>query len=224
MKKFKNDSSNVRISLNSSVKKKDYGNIYTINEEDNESYDSLSLQKSLKNSKKVKPSKLDIKKNTIKEIRGMFNNSNNDNYDSNGKEIPDISMDNIIQKNKKNEEIQIGNNDDDIEDKEDNEDFIINDIDNDLSTNINYNIKNNNKNGKLILSIDLDMNLNNINNINKKDNIKEEKKEDEYKENNEIILDNVNEKHQEREERDKKENLLYLNNSQSKEKPTEKKF
>ena len=41
MKKFNNDSSNVRISLNSSVKKKDYGNIYTINEEDNESYDSL---------------------------------------------------------------------------------------------------------------------------------------------------------------------------------------
>lgn len=66
MKKFNNDSSNVRISLNSSVKKKDYGNIYTINEEDNESYDSLSLQKSLKNSKRVTPSKLDIKKILLK--------------------------------------------------------------------------------------------------------------------------------------------------------------
>ena len=197
MKKLKNDSSNVRISLDTSMKKKDYGNIFTINEEDNESYDSLSLSKSIKNnSKKVTPSKLNIKKNTFKEIQDMFSNPNNDNDDNldkfyNHKEIQDINIDNANQKNKKIEEIEIGNNDDDdIEDNEDNEDIIINDIDNDLNTNINYNIKNNNKNEKKILSIDLDKNLNNINNTNNNDNIKEDKKDNIFRESDENIEQN----------------------------------
>ena len=196
MKKLKNDSSNVRISLETSTKKKDYGNIFTINEEDNESYDSLSLSKSIKNSKKVTPSKLNIKKNTFKEIQDMFINSNNDNNDNldkfyNHKEIPDISIDNVNKKNKKIEENEIGNNyDDDIEDNEDNEDnedIIINDKDNDLNTNINYNIKNNNRNKKKILSIDLDMNSNNINNTNNNDYINEEKKDNIHRESDDNI-------------------------------------
>ena len=201
MKKLKNDSSNVRISLDTSMKKKYYGNIFTINEEDNESYDSLSLPKSITNSKKITPSKLDIKNNKFKEIQGMFNSPNNDNnaYLDNfysHKEISDFNRDNEINKNKKIEEIEIGNNDDDIEDNEDNEDFIINEIDNNLNTNVNYNIKNN-KNEKKILSIDLDMNLNNINNIfiNNNDYIKEEKKDNIYKEsdeNFELIKNNYN--------------------------------
>jgi len=204
MKKLKNDSSNssnARISLDTSMKKKDYGNIFTINEEDNESYDSLSLSKSIKNSKKVTPSKLNIKKNTFKEIQDMFINSNNDNNDNldkfyNHKEIPDINIDNV---NKKIDEIDIGNNyDDDIEDNEDNEDnedIIINDKDNDLNTNINYNIKNNIRNKKKILSIDLDMNLNNIHNTNNNDYINEEKKDNIHRESDDNIeQDKLNDK------------------------------
>ena len=222
MKKLENNSSNVRISLDNSMKKKDYGNIYTINEEDNESYDSLSLQKTINNSKRVTPSKLDLKKNSFKDIQNMFINTNNYNLDNfyNHKEIQDISLDNIINKNKKIEEIKIGNKDGDIEDNEDNEDFIINDADNDLNTNINYNIKNN-KNEKKILSIDLDLNVNNKNNIKINDYIKKENNGNiEDNKNNEkmIISDNANKEHEE------KENLLYLNNNQSKEKSNEKIF
>lgn len=230
MKKFNNDSSNVRISLNSSVKKKDYGNIYTINEEDNESYDSLSLQKSLKNSKRVTPSKLDIKKNSFKDIQGIINNSKNNNFDSlyNNKDIPDINLNNIGQKNNKIEEIRIGKNDDD--DHEEDEKVIKNNIINDINININNSIKNlnKNKNEKKILSIDLDMNLINTNNINNTNYTNEDKIELNIQ-NNEgieeddkmIISDNENE---EKEDKEDKDEIVNFTTPKSKEKTIEKMY
>lgn len=226
MKKFKNDSSNVRISLNSSVKKKDYGNIYTINEEDNESYDSLSLQKSLKNSKKVTPSKLDIKKNSFKDIQGILHNSRNSNFDTlyYNRDIPDININNIGKKNNKIEEIRIGKNDDDNEEDEKDAN---NNIINDMNINLNNSIKN--KNEKKILSIELDMNLINTNNINKPNYANEnEDKEDINIQNNEgiedkddkmIISDNENEGKEDKEDNDK---IMNFTTPKSKEKTIDK--
>ena len=61
-----NDSANVLVSLDSEIKNKKYGldTIQTIKEEDNESYDSLSLQKSVRNSGKATPNKMEIKKSS----------------------------------------------------------------------------------------------------------------------------------------------------------------
>ena len=64
-----NNSSNVRLNLDSGTKNKEFGMLYQINEEENESYDSMSLQKSLINSGKVTPNKIDLKANS-------FNNNN----------------------------------------------------------------------------------------------------------------------------------------------------
>ena len=102
IKKFNNtDSSNVRLNLDSGVKKREYGNIYTINEEDNESYDSLSLQKSLLNSAKVTPTKKDSKKNSINNLNEINNNLiSNSNKD-------------FLNKNKIIEEINLGSEEED---------------------------------------------------------------------------------------------------------------
>ena len=225
MKKFTNDSSNVRISLNSSIKKKDYGNIYTINEEDNESYDSYSLQKSLKNSKKVTPSKLDIKKNSFKDIRNIINNSNNNNFDNLfiNKDIPDINLNNIGQKNYQIEEIRIGKNDDD---NLDDEKIVNNNIIKDININLNNSIKNKNKNEKKILSIDLDMNLINTNKIN---NIRysNQDNEDLKVQNNDRIEEDINDdkmiiSDNENEEKEDKDKIINFTTPKSKEKTIDK--
>ena len=235
MKKFNNDSSNVRISLNSSIKKKDYGNIYTINEEDNESYDSLSLQKSLKNSKRVTPSKLDIKKNSFKDIQGIINNSKNNNFDSlYNKDIPDINLNSIGQKNNKIEEIRIGKNDDD--DNEVDEKVIKNNIIKDININVNNSIKNinKNKNEKKILSIDLDMNLINTNNINNNNYSNEDKIElniqnnegieEDIKDDKMIISDMENEEKEEKEDKADKDEIVNFTTPKSKEKTIDKMY
>ena len=217
MLKFNNDSSNVRISLNSSVKKRDYGNIYTINEEDNESYDSLSLQKSLKNSKRVTPSKLDIKKNSFKDIQGIINNSKNNNFNSLyiNKDTPDINLNNIGQKNNKIEEIRIGKNDDDNEEDEKvgNKNII-----SDINTNINNSFKNKNKNEKKILSIELDMNLINTNNINNTNIQNNEGIEEDIKDDKMIISENENEENEDKDE------MVNFTTPKSKEKTIDRKY
>ena len=227
MKRFNNDSSNVRISLNSSIKKKDYGNIYTINEEDNESYDSLSLQKSLKNSKGVTPSKLDIKKNSFKDIQSIINNSKNNNFNKfdnlfNNKDIPDINLNNIGQKNNKIEEIRIGKNDDEMEEDE----KIGNNIINDINININNNFKNKTKNEKKILSIDLDMNLINTNNINNTNYTNEDKKDLNIQNNEGIEKDRKDDKmiisESENEEKEDKDEIVNFTTPRSKEKTRDK--
>ena len=130
IKKLNNtDSANVRLNLDSGVKRKEYGNIYTINEEDNESYDSLSIQKSLLNSAKVTPTKKDSKKNSINNLNEINNNViSNSNKD-------------FLNKNKIIEEINIGSEEEDEK--------IINN--NNIITDINTNKE------KKIISIDLDM-------------------------------------------------------------------
>ena len=134
-----NDSANVRISLDSDNKKKEY-NIYTINEEDNESYDSLSLQKSKKNSAKITPIKIESKKSSFKDMEGS-NNFNNLNNLSN---IFNYNKDNNY-KSKIIEKIDIEKNEEEMP-----------------------KINNNNKEKKII-TIDLDLNKNKIkedNNLN----------------------------------------------------------
>ena len=70
------NSSNVRLDLNSSYKKKPNPTIYTIREEDNESFDSLSLHKSIKNSAKATPNLIDLKKKSINDIQDLNINNN----------------------------------------------------------------------------------------------------------------------------------------------------
>ena len=70
------NSSNVRLDLNSSYKKKPNPSIYTIREEDNESFDSLSLHKSIKNSAKATPNLIDLKKKSINDIQDLNINNN----------------------------------------------------------------------------------------------------------------------------------------------------
>ena len=183
IKNLNSDSSNVRISLESAVKNKDFGNIYTINEEDNESYDSLSLSKSIKNSAKLTPNKLDLKKNSFNNIYESLNKINSINninknksnnlinrFNINNKEFQNININ--INKNKVIEEINI----EDEEDKKNNNIDNDNNINNDKNeknkikdnNNINNDI-NNSINNKKIINIDLDMNNVNNNNDNKND-------------------------------------------------------
>ena len=138
-----NDSANVRVSLDSGVKKKDYNNISIIKEEENESYDSLSLQKSVRNSGKVTPNKMDIKKNSFKDKKDFINNQNSQNNFYNNTNDA-FNNNEFINNNKVIEEINIGNEDDKIDDN--------------VISNINSMNKNNRKNK--IMSIDVDMNNN----------------------------------------------------------------
>ena len=70
------NSANVRLDLNSSYKKKQNPLMDTIREEDNESYDSLSLHKSIKNSAKATPNLIELKKKSFNDIPDMNINNN----------------------------------------------------------------------------------------------------------------------------------------------------
>ena len=125
-----NDSANVRISLDSEVKKKEY-NIYTINEEENESYDSLSIQKSIKKSDKITPNKIEFKKSSFKELEDSFKNLNSINNN-----LSNIFNNNDDYNNKMIEKINLGENEE----------------------NAKKNMNNNKE--KKIMTIDLDLNSN----------------------------------------------------------------
>ena len=177
-----NDSANVLVSLDSEIKNKKYGldTIQTIKEEDNESYDSLSLQKSVRNSGKATPNKMEIKKSSFKDMQNIINNQNNFNN-------------NLSNAFNNDNEIEYNNNlirEKEIENEEEDE-IIGNDI---LFKKIN-NIKSNRQNK--IITIDIDMNndsknniegkinsinLNNENEISGGKNYKEEVKEEEIDE------------------------------------------
>ena len=171
---YQNDSSNVLVSLDSEIKNKKYGLdiMQAIKEEDNESYDSLSLQKSVKNSAKVTPNKIEIKKNPFKDIKNNIiqNNTNN-------------NLSNIFNNEFENNNILIKENDVEKEEEEEEDDEK---IDNDeIIKNIN-NIKNNKE--KKIITIDIDMNNDSKKNDEKKDiiinknEISEEEKNEEEEE------------------------------------------
>ena len=70
------NSANVRLDLNSSYKKNQNPIMDTIREEDNESYDSLSLHKSIKNSAKATPNLIELKKKSFNDIPDMNINNN----------------------------------------------------------------------------------------------------------------------------------------------------
>ena len=70
------NSANVRLDLNSSFKKKQNPLMDTIREEDNESYDSLSLHKSIKNSAKATPNLIELKKKSFNDIPDLNINNN----------------------------------------------------------------------------------------------------------------------------------------------------
>ena len=201
-----NDSANVRVSLDSGVKKKDYNNISIIKEEENESYDSLSLQKSVRNSGKVTPNKMDIKKNSFKDKKDFINNQNSQNNFYNN--INDAFNNNeLLNNNKVIEEINIGNEDDKIDDN--------------VISNINSMNKNNRKNK--IMSIDVDMNnndskkndeLNNNIEINHDMDISEDEK-------NENELEKKGDEYNKEEE---KKDIVNYSTPESKEKTIEKKY
>jgi len=185
IKKINNtDPSKVRISLESDKKKKEYGNIYTINEEENESFDSLSLQKSIRNnSQKVTPNKIDIKKSIFNDIKEIITSQNSINSNN----LSNVFNNNDIFPNKKKliEEINIGEDDDDEK------------INNNIK-NSDLNIDNKDNNENKIMSIDLNMNNNNLNekNIEEK-NIEENMNNKNLNENNieeNNIEDNMNNK------------------------------
>ena len=70
------NSANVRLDLNSCYKKNQNPLMDTIREEDNESYDSLSLHKSIKNSAKATPNLIELKKKSFNDIPDMNINNN----------------------------------------------------------------------------------------------------------------------------------------------------
>ena len=190
---YQNDSSNVLVSLDSEIKNKKYGLdiMQAIKEEDNESYDSLSLQKSVKNSAKVTPNKIEIKKNPFKDIKNNIiqNNTNN-------------NLSNIFNNEFENNNILIKENDVEKEEEEEEDDEK---IDNDeIIKNIN-NIKK--KKEKKIITIDIDMNNDSKKNDEKKDIIinKNEISEEEKNEEEEEKEKEEEEKEKEEEEKEKEE-------------------
>ena len=181
IKKLNNiNSPNVYLNLYNGLIKNEYGNIYTIKEEENESYDSLSLQRSILNSGKVTPSKKDMTKRSVKnsinldELNYNFNNVFNSNKE-------------YLNKNKVIEELNISGGEED-------EKIIDNNIITDIDTN---------KENKIMSDLDMKKNYkkkeeeNNVDknkekDCNKKENNNEENKinifEKENKEDNNDIV------------------------------------
>ena len=214
------NSSNVLVNLDSGVKTKEYENIFTIKEEENESYDSLSIQKS----GKVTPNKLDLKKNSYKDMKDNNQNNINNSLSNNFINEELTKKINIIK------EVNIGN-----EEEEKDEKFNDNEINvniNNSSNNIDYNKENK------IMSIDIYMNNDSKKNYDIKSNNKEdnndmeiskekyvdeknEEKEEEEGEGEEDEKDNIEEKDKDNvEEKDK----LNYTTPESKEKTIEKKY
>ena len=196
IKKLNNiNSPNVYLNLYNGLIKNEYGNIYTIKEEENESYDSLSLQRSILNSGKVTPSKKDMTKRSVKnsinldELNYNFNNVFNSNKE-------------YLNKNKVIEELNISGGEED-------EKIIDNNIITDIDTN---------KENK-IMSIDLDMKKNykkkeeenNVDKNKEKDCNKKEK-------NNEENKMNIFEK----ENKEDKNEIINYNTPESREKAIDK--
>ena len=99
------NSSNVRLNLDSGYKKNLENICYTIREEDNESYDSISLHKSIKSSAKAKSNILENKSKSIKEVQDL--NINNNLLNTFSKEKSNLNNDknnNIIEEINKEEE------------------------------------------------------------------------------------------------------------------------
>ena len=102
------NSSNVRLNLDSDIKTKREQFFYAIPEEDNESYDSLSLHKSIRSSIKVTPNLSENKKKSINDIRDL--NINNNLFKTFNKDKSNIN--NINNNNFMIEEINIGEEED----------------------------------------------------------------------------------------------------------------
>ena len=135
------NSANVRLNLNSSCKKNQNPPMYTIREEDNESYDSLSLHKSIRSSAKATPNLIDLKKKSTNDIQdinisnNLFKsfskekiNSNNDINDNILKEENNLEnnnniINNIINPEKKEDKIKIIYLNPDLENKKNNKNY-----------------------------------------------------------------------------------------------------
>ena len=183
-----NNSSNVRLNLDSGTKNKELGILYQINEEENESYDSLSLHKSIINSGKVTPNKIDLKKNsfTIHSSTNSINNTNNNSYDLN-KNLNNVFNNkdkHSVYKQQPIEEINLGNADDEEDEKKNENNFNNNNIKENKIISIDLDMKNNYKNKE---------NENNENNINEEDEIKVKENDEEEKNDNDNDNDNEDE-------------------------------
>ena len=102
-------SSNVRLNLDSGYKTKIEQIFFTIPEEDNESYDSMSLKNSVRSSLKATPNLLEIKKKSIKDLPDL--NINNNLFKTFSKDKSNLNL------NKNNdfiiEEIKVGEEEED---------------------------------------------------------------------------------------------------------------
>ena len=156
------NSANVRLDLNSSFKKKQNPLMDTIREEDNESYDSLSLHKSIKSGAKATPNLIELKKKS-------FN------------DIPDINISNNLLKTFSNEKINVNG---DI-----NDNFLKgeNNLENDK--NIINNIILPEKKEKKIMTMSIDLNPNLENNKNSKNYSTPESKEKNVKKISQSVKD-----------------------------------
>ena len=162
------NSSNVRLNLDSGYKKNHENICYTIREEDNESYDSISLHKSIKSSAKAKSNILENKSKSIKEVQDL--NINNNLLNTFSKEKSNLNNDknnNIIEEINKEEEDDKNDNININNSKKENKIIII-----DLNLKEkNKNVKNNimNYETKKIIN-EKSNNNNNINNYAKGEN------------------------------------------------------
>ena len=144
------NSANVRLDLNSSYKKNQNPIMDTIREEDNESYDSLSLHKSIKNSAKATPNLIELKKKS-------FN------------DIPDLNINNNLLKSFSKEKI--------ITNSDLNDNFLKEENNLENNNNIINNIINPDKKEKKIMTMTIDLNPNIEKNKNNKNYATPETKE-----------------------------------------------
>ena len=145
------DESKVKVNLNSNYKNKYNNLIETINEEDNESNDSMSLQKSARSSARKTPKIYNIKKLSVNDLEEIKENTIND---------PDINT-NLLKSFSKEKADLMLNIDNNIMIKEMNMDQ----EDEDKSKDNTNNFSSNNKE-KRIMSIDIDLRTDKINDIN----------------------------------------------------------
>lgn len=145
------DESKVKVNLNSNYKNK-YNNLFEIiNEEDNESNDSMSLQKSARSSARKTPKIYNIKKLSVNDLEEIKENTINDS---------DINT-NLLKSFSKEKADLMLNIDNNIMIKEMNMDQEDEDKSNDNTNNFSSNNKE-----KRIMSIDIDLRTDKINDIN----------------------------------------------------------
>ena len=145
------DESKVKVNLNSNYKNKYNNLIETINEEDNESNDSMSLQKSARSSARKTPKIYNIKKLSVNDLEEIKENTINDS---------DINT-NLLKSFSKEKADLMLNIDNNIMIKEMNMDQEDEDKSNDNTNNFSSNNKE-----KRIMSIDIDLRTDKINDIN----------------------------------------------------------